>query len=238
MLHTRDVERAIAFYAALIGWNAIDLPGRTDHKLLQLDGNTVASVRQTSDGADEWIPYFSVENLDTTMADAITHGATIIETLDVDGLARMATLRDVEGARFGLWQPAPHQGAQVMETPGSVWWVEVLSDEPPRAKDFYTALFGWTIRETAFEPFAAYTVFERGNTQEGGVLPIGKDWGVTPHWNTIFAVEDCDATRSRACELGGSTGFVHTVPKHGRIGSAIDPNGAWIWFRGPVPAAR
>jgi predicted enzyme related to lactoylglutathione lyase len=124
-----------------------------------------------------------------------------------------------------------------MEVVGSLWWVEVLSDDPPRAKQFYGALFGWQPRETAFEPFAAYTVFERGSEQEGGILPIGKDWGVAPHWNSIFAVDDCDAILNRTCELGGSTGFVHTVPKHGRLGSAIDPNGAWFWMRGPVPVA-
>ena len=238
VLHTRDVERAVTFYSALLGWAVLDVPGNDHHKLLQMNGNVVAAVRQASDGIDEWIPYVSVADMNATLEHAVTLGATGGETRDADGLARTATLRDHEGARLGLWQPAPHQGAQVMETPGSIWWIEVLSDDPSRAKHFYSALFGWTARETAFDPFAAYTVFERDSTQEGGILPIGKDWGVTPHWNTIFEVEDCDATLARACELGGSTGFVHTVPKHGRIGSAIDANGAWTWFRGPVHEAR
>ena len=238
VLHTRDVDRAVAFYAALHGWTALDLPGSDGDTLLQMDGNIVAGVCRASDGIDQWIPYVSVADIHTTIERAVTLDATSVETRDVDGLARTATLRDPEGARFGLWQPAPHQGAQIMETPGSIWWIEVLSDDPSCARRFYTALFDWTTRETAFEPFAAYTVFERDSTQEGGILPIGKDWGVTPHWNTIFAVEDCDATMNRACELGGSTGFVHTVPKHGRLGSAIDSNGAWTWFRGPVHATR
>lgn len=238
MLHTRNIDRAVTFYSALLGWTAVEVPGSEDHyKLLQSDGRIVASVR-AANGLEEWIPYVCVEDLDATVANAVALGATTIDAATVNGHARMATLRDVEGARFGLWAPAPHQGAEVMEITGSIWWVEVLSDDPSRAKSFYNALFGWATRETAFEPFAAYTVFERGTTQEGGVLPIGKDWGVTPHWNTIFAVGDCDVTLHRACELGGSTGFVHTVPKHGRIGSAIDSNGAWTWFRGPVAAPR
>jgi predicted enzyme related to lactoylglutathione lyase len=155
----------------------------------------------------------------------------------VPGLARLVTLADTEAARFGLWQPAPVEGVELTELPGSLWWVEVLSDDPPRAREFYGALFGWSRRETAFEPFAAYTVFERDGMQEGGVLPIGQDWEVSPRWNVIYEVTDCDGVMRRACDLGGAAGFVHTVPKHGRIGSIVDPNGTLFWMRGPVPAA-
>ena len=37
--------------------------------------------------------------------------------------------------------------------------------------------------------------------------------------NSIFAVDDCNGTIERAKTLGGSSIFVRTVPKHGRIGS-------------------
>jgi predicted enzyme related to lactoylglutathione lyase len=80
-----------------------------------------------------------------------------------------------------------------------------------------------------------YTVFTRGEVQEGGMLQIGDDWDLSPRWNPIFAVDDCDATLARATTLGGSTEFVHTVPKHGRIGSLNDPAGAVFVIRGPVP---
>jgi hypothetical protein len=41
------------------------------------------------------------------------------------------------------------------------------------------------------------------------------------------------AARSRR---GGSTIFVHTMPKHGRVGSLRDPGGAAFVMRGSVPA--
>jgi predicted enzyme related to lactoylglutathione lyase len=77
-------------------------------------------------------------------------------------------------------------------------------------------------------------VFKRGDVQEAGLLPIGRDWDVSPRWNAIFAVADCDATLERAKALGGATMFVHTVPKYGRIGSLCDPGGATFVIRGPV----
>ena len=95
-------------------------------------------------------------------------------------------------------------------------------------------LFGWTSIDTSFEPFATYGVFRRGDVQEAGLLPIGRDWDVSPRWNAIFAVSDCDATLERAKALGGSTLFVHTVPKYGRIGSLSDSGGATFVIRGPA----
>ena len=112
-----------------------------------------------------------------------------------------------------------------------------LSNDVAGAREFYGRLFGWTSVDTSFEPFAAYTVFKRGGVQEGGLLPIGRGWDVSPIWNPIFAVTDCDATIEHATALGGSTVFVHTVPKAGRIGSFIDPGGAVFVMRGPAPGS-
>jgi predicted enzyme related to lactoylglutathione lyase len=235
VLRTPDLERAAAFYSALVGWTSQEVSGTPGHRLLQFGGRTVASLHQISEGSDHWVPHVSVESIERTTADALMFGATLVDTVSVASLARLATFRDPEGALFGLWQPAPHQGAQLTEDVGSLWWIEVLSNNVAGAREFYGRLFGWISVDTSFEPFAAYTVFKRGDGQEGGILPIGRDWEVSPTWNSIFAVADCNATLERAKALGGSVIFVHTVPKHGRIGSLRDPGGAVFVMRGPVP---
>ncbi|HKC57126.1 MAG TPA: hypothetical protein VKC35_13420, partial [Vicinamibacterales bacterium] len=122
-------------------------------------------------------------------------------------------------------------------TSGHDAWIEVLARDPAIARDFYGQLFGWSARDTSFEPFAVYTVFERPGNQEGGLLPIQPEWEIEPMWNTIVSVDDCDATMNGAPGLGGHMGFVHTVPQHGRVGSIFDPGGAFLALRGPVPAA-
>ena len=235
VLRTRNLERSAAFYSALVGWTAQELPGTPGHRLLKFGGKTVASLQQIAEEGDLWVPHVSVESVERTTADALTLGATLVDMANVPGLARLATVRDPEGALFGLWQPAQHQGAQIMEDVGSLWWIEVLSNDVAGAREFYGRLFGWASVDTSFEPFAAYTVFKRGDVQEGGILPIGRDWEVSPTWNSIFAVADCNAVLERAKALGGSVIFVHTVPKHGRIGSLRDPGGAVFVMRGPVP---
>jgi len=235
VLRTRDLNRAVTFYGGLVGWTTQAVSAAPGHRLVQSRGKTVASLHQIADGSDVWVPCVSVESIERTVADAVKLDGSLVDTADVPGVALLATLRDTEGALFGLWEPAPHNGAQLTEEVGSLWWIEVLSNNVAGAREFYGRLFGWTSTETSFDPFDAYTVFKRADTQEGGILPIGPDWGVSPRWNSIFAVEDCDGTIERAKSLGGSQIFVHTVPKHGRIGCLCDPGGAIFVIRGPVP---
>ena len=235
VLRTRDIERAAAFYSALVGWTAPEVPGGSGHRLLQSGGKTIGSLHQVADGSDLWVPYVSVDSVERTTAEALALGARLVDRADVPALARLTTLRDPEGAMFGLWEPAPHQGAELTDEVGSLWWIEVLTLNAAAARDFYGRLFGWTSVDTSFEPFDVYTVFKRGDVQEGGLLQMPQDWGISPRWNSIFAVDDCDATLERAKRLGGSTEFVHTVPKHGRVGSVRDPGGAVFAIRGPAP---
>jgi predicted enzyme related to lactoylglutathione lyase len=235
VLRTRDIDRAAAFYSALVGWTTQEVPGTTAHRLLQFGGRTVASLHQIGEGSDVWVPHVSIESVERSAEAALTLGATRVDAADVPGLARLVTLRDPEGALFGLWQPAPHQGAQLTDEVGSLWWIEVLSKDVAGARAFYERLFGWTSVDTSFEPFGAYTVFKRGDVQESGLLPMAPDWDASPAWNSIFAVDNCDATIEHGKRLGGCPLFVHTVPKHGRIGGLSDPGGAVFAMRGPVP---
>src|ERR671915_393535 len=107
VLRTRSPERAAAFYGTLVGWTAEEVPGTSGHRLLRFGGKTVASLQHIADGHDIWIPCVSVENVERTTAEAISLGAAVVDTADIPGLARLATLRDREGGMFGLWQPAP-----------------------------------------------------------------------------------------------------------------------------------
>jgi predicted enzyme related to lactoylglutathione lyase len=229
------MERAAAFYSALIDWTAEAVPGFAGHRLLKLGGKTVASLHQVTDDEDVWVPHVSVENVERSIDEARGLGATLLDAVDIPGLARLATLSDPEGAVFGLWQPQPHQGAELMEGVGSLWWIEVLANDVAGARKFYGSLFGWTSSDRPLEPFASYTFFKRGEVHEGGLLPIGPDWEVAPRWNSIFSVADGDATIKLAQALGGCEVFTHTVSTAGRIGILTDPGGAGFVIRGPVP---
>ena len=235
MLCTRDVARAAAFYERLLGWQFAPVPGSARALVITRDGS-VAHARVVDDG-ERWVPQVSVPDAADSIRRALALGGALVDQTTVDGLARFATLRDPEGAHFGVWQPAPDEGAQRTDGVGSLWWVEVLSNDVEASTRFYGELFGWRARVTAFEPFDRYVVFERDGEQAGGLLPIGEDWGVSPRWNTIVEVEDADETARLAEASAGCVHFVHTVPSAGRIAVLGDPAGAVFVVRGPVPAA-
>jgi len=234
VLRTRDPQCAAAFYNALGGWTIQPIAGTLQYFLMLFEGRAVACLQDVFEGEDQWVPHVSVADIDHTVTAAIALGGTLVDTSDVAGFARLATLRDQEGAHFGLWQPAPHQGAQMMDEVGSLWWLEVLARDVETARTFYGRLFDWQSYDTVFQPFHSYTVFKRGDIQEGGILKSDPEWNTPPLWNSIFSVDDCDATLEKACRLGGSTIFVHTVPTAGRIGGFIDPGGASLVIRGPI----
>ena len=167
VLRTTDPDRAVAFYGPLVGSTAH--AAAPNHTFLKHGSMTVASIHRIDTGRDEWVPHVLVEHIEMAVVDATELGATLVDQQDVEGVARIATMRDLEGAAFGLWQAAPHAGAELTDVLGSIWWVELMALDPAVGRDFYGRLFGWTVRETSFEPIGLYRVFERPPTQEGGL---------------------------------------------------------------------
>ena len=236
MLYTRDLERSRRFYETWMpGWSFTPSADDPRHVTILSGGLPVAHARVVvDDDRDQWVPMVLVDDLDAAVQAALALGATLIDSDDVVGVARIGRLRDLEGATFGVWQPAPDQGATISNVVGSVWWIEVLSLDAENAMQFYGRVFGWQARSTAFAPFDSYIVVERDGHQEGGILPMDGEWHVDPRWNTIVAVTDADVACRDAEALGGCAQFAHTVPSAGRIAGFTDAGGAGLIVRGPI----
>jgi predicted enzyme related to lactoylglutathione lyase len=162
-----------------------------------------------------------------------------------------------------IFVQATHNRWPDMNIPGSFCTSVLKTSDPVRAARFYSSLLGWNAKPATPE----HTFLQSGGKTVASIqsIPSGHDAWI-PHVRVdaldgtidtatalgatlldvttvagvarmATSVDDCDATMSRAPALGGDTGFVHTVPKHGRIGSIVDPGGAFLALRGPVPAA-
>lgn len=95
MLRTRDIRRAAAFSAALVGCTVREVPNAGGRHLLQSRGKTVAASQQIPEGVDAWVPHVEVGNLERTVLEAAALGATLADRLDIPGVLS----NDVEGAR-------------------------------------------------------------------------------------------------------------------------------------------
>jgi uncharacterized protein len=227
-LNTHDVELAQRFYDAVLGWTAIGVPAAGDGYLMfQLEGRDVAGLRQAK-GATRWVPYLSVESADDTVSRARQLRASLIAPpFDMNGFARKAVIHDPAGGVVGLWEPTGHQGAAVLDRPGSMWWAELRTRDVQGAKNFYAALLGWKPVDT-LKYGIRYSVFKLGDESLAGLLPIGADWGpVSPYWQILFGVDNCDAAVERAKAAGGSLIFgPNDIPNAGRAAIIGDPGGA------------
>ena len=126
-LHTTDRERALAFYAAVFGWEVdsglavgmIRVPGYGDHLASTIDphiyerqagappgfADAVAGLEVT-DGAPGWHVRFTVADRDSSVASAESLGATVLAATDTLW-TKEALIRDPQGAELTLSQFAP-----------------------------------------------------------------------------------------------------------------------------------
>lgn len=234
-LSTTDAESAKSFYEALFGWTHEDMPagdGQT-YTMFRRDGKHVGAVseqqeQERSQGIPpHWNSYVSVDDLDRRADKAADLGGKVlIPPFDVLEAGRMAVVADPTGAVFAMWEPKGHIGAGLVNAPGALCWNELATKDVETAKSFYADLFGWSMEDL---DGGAYTIIQNGESGNGGIRAQSEqEAGVPPNWLPYFAVEDCDASASKAAELGGTT----LVPPmnleiaEARIAVVADPQGA------------
>jgi hypothetical protein len=235
-LGTTQVDGAKKFYAGLFGWEPTDTPAGDAgvYTLLKLRGRDVGGLyalqkEQLAQGVPpNWLAYVAVASADDATRKATSLGAqSLMGPFDVMDFGRMSVLQDPTGATFAVWQGKEHAGAGVRDEPGSISWSELLTRDTLAAGKFYSGLFGWTLKDMPMKDMT-YTLFSKGSTQAGGMMPIRREWGPMPsNWLTYFAVDDCDARADRAKRLGARIGQPPTdVPNVGRFAVIEDPQGA------------
>lgn len=105
-------------------------------------------------------------------------------------------------------------------------WFEIISKDPARARDFYTALFDWTA--AAPPELGGYTLVSSGGEHDvgGGIGQADPD-GLPPGILVYVRVDDLAASLAKAEELGGSTllGPTPLPADNGTIAVLADPDG-------------
>ena len=222
LLHTRDVASSGRFYGAVLGWELQEENAGTS---FTLRGQRVAGVSRTSDGDNLWVPYVMVDRVSETRENAVHAGASVVDGSTQEQSRTL--IRDPDGAVFGLCRPDEPLAATVMQQPGAIWWVEVLTHLPDALERFYADLLQWQFTEQPLDPHPLYVTWTRAGQAVGGLLPIGEGWQVRPRWQVLFQVVDLEHSVARVTAAGGSVEFGPLdVPRAGRLTSVRDPLGA------------
>jgi predicted enzyme related to lactoylglutathione lyase len=122
--------------------------------------------------------------------------------------------------------------------PGTFNWFELATTDQPRAKEFYSQLFGWTTVDSAMGPGEYYTMFKLDGYDTGAAYTLRPDMlaqGTPPHWDIYIAVESADETSVKIESFGGSLiAKPFDVMTHGRMAVASDPTCAVFCIWQPI----
>jgi len=112
---------------------------------------------------------------------------------------------------------------------GTICWRELATDDLPKAKDFYSGMFGWNLEQSKVTDMPYLEIHIEGKAV-GGMMAIDENWGENPprsNWSTYVAVDNADETAAKITENGGVVRHgPFDAPGVGRIALAADPSGA------------
>lgn len=225
-LGSPDIPASVAFYGSLFGWEAEDQgPEGGGYQMFKLRGQYVAGLGPAmNEGPPYWTTYITVAEVDETLRVVEKEGGTVLmPAMDVLDVGRMAIVMDPTGAAFAVWQANRHPGAGLVNEPGTLCWNELSTRDVGRAREFYTAVFGW---EAAGNE--EYTELKLGGRSVAGMMAMAAEMPaeVPAHWLVYFAVDDCDAAVERVLAGGGATVTPTMEVSVGRFAVVTDPQGA------------
>jgi predicted enzyme related to lactoylglutathione lyase len=229
-LTTPDPAGAKAFYQALFGWEADDVPMGDDgsvYSMMKVDGKLVCAISPQNENQTGlppiWNSYVCVADADSVLESAKELGATVhAPAFDVFDAGRMAVLQDPQGAFVLLWQPGQHTGAQLVNSPGAFCWNELYTPDMDASARFYSELFGWAVEPFAESPMP-YLIIQNGGHANGGITEVQE--GMPPAWLAYFVVADIDDGLAKVGELGGVTIVGPIDIGMAKLGIVRDPQG-------------
>lgn len=119
-LHTPEYEKALTFYREVFGWSDVmEMPGApefrysTIHSAHPMRGGVMDATAVPAEAAlPGWGVYFGSADVDTTVAEALELGATLVHPAQDSPYGRMAVLTDPTGARFSVGGDVADDAAQ------------------------------------------------------------------------------------------------------------------------------
>ena len=106
--------------------------------------------------------------------------------------------------------------------------MELNTDNPGKAMEFYKSLFSWTFEEMDMGGGMKYTGIKTGEGPGGGLQKKPMPEAPTA-WTVYVQVDSVAATLDKVQSLGGTVVVPKTaIPEMGAFGIIMDPTGAFL----------
>jgi uncharacterized protein len=117
---------------------------------------------------------------------------------------------------------------------GAPCWVDLMTSDHARARDFYCQLFGWTANEPS-EEFGGYFMFTKDEVPMAGGMPTMPGAGADNVWSIYLSTDDAE----KAVEVATANGAqviapIIDVADLGKMAVLVDPTGAAIGMWQPT----
>ena len=110
--------------------------------------------------------------------------------------------------------------------PGTIAWMDLMTDDQQGAMKFYGALFGWTF-EVGGQETGGYAMAFKDGRMAAGIGQKSPQMQFPNAWSVYFGVENAEATLARVVSNGGQTMMPPMdIPQSGRMAMAVDNTGA------------
>lgn len=199
-----DVQAAKEFYARVLGWCHVPLlgsPGRARFLALRAGApaGTLSQATCEPGVSAGWIPYFGVDDVDTTVGRLRERGATVAVGPLSTGTGRLAVAAGPQEAVFGLRQRAPDPRWRVGA--GPVARLELHTRDIFAAAYFYGDVLGWADRAGE----GCEVEYAHGQIEvRDGLRTVAALKDATPSgWHPCFRVADVDLAAVAATGWGG-----------------------------------
>lgn len=243
-LLTDNSDAALAFYRAILGWQAAD-SGQpdTDYRILQREdedtgeSHDIGGLLQLTEAMRQggvrpiWLGYIGVEDVDQAVANIVTAGGSEqMPPTDIPDVGRIAMVADPQGTPFYVMRGSSDRTSMAFAADkpriGHCAWNELVTTDPEAAKAFYFKQFGWTKEgELDMGPMGSYE-FIRHNGVIGAIMPKPNE-EPAPLWHYYFRCADIGNACKAVTDNGGK--ILHgpdEIPGGEFTITGIDPQGA------------
>jgi len=208
-LFTTDPDGATKFYCDLLGWTAapIEQKGK-GYTVFSNEGRPVAGLAPRSvKGANHpsrWIGYYSVVDIDATLALVTRNGGTIrAPSRNFPDRGHQAIVSDKDTIPIGLLQSSSGDTADGEPAAGDWNWFELYVKNPRDTADFYKDSLAFDVAPEANADRKSAFVLSSVGRARGGIAPLPAGDDVKPSWLGVIRVADLDKTLAKVAGLGG-----------------------------------
>lgn len=233
-LSSPNPAAAAAFYRELFAWTSkdVDMGPMGNYTILNHGEEMVAGVMAgpSPEVPSHWINYVTVDDVDASAAQVEQLGGRVLmPPADAPEIGRFSIVTDPEGAVFGLLRDPSGQSVPAMSArpvTGTFCWAQLMTRDVEAAQRFYTAVFGWKV-----SMYQGMVTLSRGDGGLGSIMamPPHVPAEVPAYWENYVAVDDLEASYSRALALGAKSLVPPTsIPNTGDFALVATQEGATV----------